>query len=197
MMWSSSPIRNRDGTSLPQRLLAGRFGERLLRRRALRDGHQCGLRRGDVLAEDVVEAVRSDVKVGRSVAPRHRPRRLLAEHAAREHARELEAVLTGLRGESVGVDEPDDFAGVGGDVGDHRAAVGVGGEHDGPVDCTDDVGDGRGVRGEAAQRVGGGDHRVARVEQRIDDGVPARGLGEGAVDENDRGLHEKLLSGWV
>ena len=107
-------------------------------------------------------------------------------------------MLTGLRGESVGVDEPDDLAGVGGDVRDHRAAVGVGGEHDGPVDRADDVGDGRGVRGEAAQRVGGGDHRVSGVEQRIDDAVPARGLGEGAVDENDGGPHEKLLrvGGW-
>jgi hypothetical protein len=100
-----------------------------------------------------VEAVRSDVEVGRSVAARHRLRRLLAEHAAREHARELEAVLTGLRGESVGVQEPDDLAGVGGDVRDHCAAVGVGDEHDGPIDSADDVGDGRGVRGEAAQRL--------------------------------------------
>ena len=40
------------------------------------------------------------------------------------------------------------------------------------------------------------DHRMARFEQGIDDAVPARGLGEGAVDENDGGLHEKLLSGW-
>jgi hypothetical protein len=31
-----------------------------------------------------------------------------------EHARELEAVLTGLRGEAAGVDEPDDLAGVAG-----------------------------------------------------------------------------------
>ena len=127
---------------LPQRVVAGRFGERLLGGGTLRRGHQCGLRRGDVLAEDVVEAVRSDVEVGRSVAPRHRPRGLLAEPAAREHARKLEAVFTGLRGEAVDVDEPDDFAGVGRDVGDHRAAVGVGGEHDGSVDRADHVGDG-------------------------------------------------------
>jgi hypothetical protein len=73
----------------------------------------------------------------------------------------------------------------------------VGREHNGPVDRTDDVGDARGVRGQAAQRVGGGDHRVSGVEQRIDDGVPAGGLCEGAVDENDGGLHEKLLSGLV
>jgi hypothetical protein len=106
-------------------------------------------------------------------------------------------VLTGLRGKSVGVDEPDDFAGVGRDVGDHRSAVGVGGEHDGPVDRTDDVGNSRGVRGEAAQRVGRGHHRISRVEQGIDDAVPARGVGEGAVDKNDGGLHEKLLSGWL
>src|SRR5688500_4989340 len=34
---------------LPQRLVARRFGERLLGGGALRYGHQCGLRRGDVL----------------------------------------------------------------------------------------------------------------------------------------------------
>jgi hypothetical protein len=59
-----------------------------------------------------VEAVRSDVEIGRSVATRHRPRCLLAEHAAREHGREPEAVLTGLRGECVDVDEAGDLAGV-------------------------------------------------------------------------------------
>jgi hypothetical protein len=105
-------------------------------------------------------------------------------------------VLTGLRGEAVDVHEPHDLAGVGVDVGDHHAAVGVGGEHDRAVDRADQIAERRGVGGEAAKRVCRRDHRVTRVEQRIDDGVPARGLGEGAVDENDGGLHEKLLSGW-
>src|SRR6185312_10538684 len=45
------------------------------------------------------------------------------EPAAREHGRQLEALLAGVRSESVGVDEPDDLAGVSGDVGDHGTAV--------------------------------------------------------------------------
>ena len=40
-----------------------------------------------------------------------------------------------------------------------------------------------------------GDHGMARFEQRVDDAVPARRLGERAVDENDRRFHETLL--WV
>ena len=47
---------------------------------------------------------------------------------------------------------------------------------------------------DAAQRVGDRDDGVARVEQRVDDAVPARRLGEGAVDEHDRGAHEGVLS---
>jgi hypothetical protein len=105
-------------------------------------------------------------------------------------------VLPGLRRETVDVHEPDDLAGVGVDVGDHHAAVGVGGEHDRPVDRPDQVAERGGVGGDAAQRVCHRDHQVARVEQRIDDAVPARRLGGAAVDENDGGLHEKLLSGW-
>ena len=101
MMSSCSPIRNHDGRSFHSGWSPDSSVSASWRGGALRYGHQCGLRRGYVLAEDVVEAVRSDVKVGRSVAARHRPRRLLAEHAAREHTRELEAVLTGLRGVSL------------------------------------------------------------------------------------------------
>ena len=54
----------------------------------------------------------------------------------------------------------------------------------------DEVGDRLGVGGEAAQRVGGGDDVVTGVFQLADDAVPARGLGEGAVDEDDRGGHD-------
>jgi hypothetical protein len=176
------------GHVAPEGPLAGRFGERLLRDRPLRGGHPRGLRGGHVGAELLVEALGGDVQVGGAVAARDGPE-CVAECAAREHARQREGALAGFGREAAGVDEPDDFAGVGRDARDHRAAVGVGGENDGPVDRTDDVGDGGGVRGEAAQRVGGGDHRVSGVEQRVDDAIPARGLGEGAVDENDRGWH--------
>ena len=135
MLRSSWPIKNHEGTLRQSGCSPDSSVRRLLRRGSLRRGHSRGLRRGHVDAELLMDALACDVQVGGAVAARGRLDRL-AEHAAREHARELEAVLTGLRGESVGGDEPDDFAGVGGDVGDHRAAVGVGGEHSGPVDCT-------------------------------------------------------------
>ena len=189
MTRSSSPIRNQDGSSLPQRPLARGLDEPFLRAGALGYRHPRRLRSGHIGAEHVVEAVlmmnRSVVPslrgTGRSVAsPSMLPGNLPAS------AKQLSP---SLRGEGVGVDEPDDVAGVRRNVGDHRASVGVCGEHDGPVDRADDVADGGGVRGNSAQRVGRGDHRVSGVEQHIDDGVPARGLGEGAVDENDGGGH--------
>jgi hypothetical protein len=62
-------------------------------------------------------------------------------------------------------------------------------EDDRALDRAHEVADRGGVGGDAAQRVGGGDHAVARVEQRLDDPVPARGLGERAVDEHNRWLH--------
>jgi hypothetical protein len=60
-------------------------------------------------------------------------------------------------------------------------------EHHRPIDRADQVADGGGVRGEPSQRVGGGDHTVTRVLQALDHVIPARRLGEGTVDENDRG----------
>jgi hypothetical protein len=70
----------------------------------------------------------------------------------------------------------------------------VRGQHDRSVDRPDQVADRGRIGGEPAQRVGRGDHRVTSARQRIDDAVPARGLGEGAVNENDRGLHDEVLS---
>jgi hypothetical protein len=54
-----------------------------------------------------------------------------------------------------------------------------------PVDGADEVADGSGVARDAAQRIRGGDHTVAVGHERIDHAIPARGLGERAVDEND------------
>jgi len=109
-------------------------------------------------------------------------------------AREREGALAGLRRKAGDVDEPGDLAGVGVDVRDHGAAVGVPDEHDRPVHGADQVADRGGVGGEAPQRVGGGDHRVARPQQRVDHAIPARRLGERAMDKNDRGSHEEILS---
>jgi|SoiMethySBSTD1v2_1073268.scaffolds.fasta_scaffold116452_3 hypothetical protein len=67
-----------------------------------------------------------------------------------------------------------------------RAAVGVGDEHDRPVDGADEVAHGSRAARDAAQRIGGGDHTVAVGHERIDHPLPARRLGECAVDENDR-----------
>ena len=119
------------GYLAPERLLARLFGERLLRRGSLRRGHSRGLRRGRVGAEVLTETLACDVQVGGAVAARAgriaSPSMLLGNMSASWKQ------CSPAPGESVGV-EPDDFAGVGGDVGDHRAAVGVGGEHNGPVD---------------------------------------------------------------
>ena len=88
------------------------------------------------------------------------------------------------------VDEPDDLAGVGGDVGDHRAAVGMPDQQHRPIHAAHDVADGGGVAGEPPQRIGGSDHVVTRLEQVMNDAIPARGLGKRAMDENDRGRHD-------
>jgi hypothetical protein len=117
--------------------------------------------------------------------------------ATRELPGEGEGALAGVRREAVDVDESGDLARIGRDVRDHGAAVGVGAEEDWPVDRPDDVADGLGIAREASQRVGGGDHVVAGALEGLDDLVPARGLGEGAVDENDRGGHGDVLSGGV
>jgi hypothetical protein len=58
--------------------------------------------------------------------------------------------------------------------GDHR-----------PGNLRDRAGDVGGVGGDAAQRVGDGLHRDARVEQLAHDIVPPGAIGEGAMDQND------------
>ena len=149
---------------LPQRALAGGLDERLLRRRPLcgrhprgllppgRPGRRCSWKRSAAMYRSVVPSLRG---TGRSVSSPS----VLPGNSARER----EAALTGIGREAVDVDESDDLAGVRGDVRDHGAAVGVGDEHDRPVDGADEVADGGGVGGQTSQRVGGGDHRVAGV----------------------------------
>src|SRR5687768_9321493 len=66
-------------------------------------------------------------------------------------------------------------------------------EYDRPLDGADVVAHAGGVGGDPAQRVRDGDRRMPRVDQAIDDLVPAGGLGEGAVDEDDGGAHDDLL----
>src|SRR5690606_30189455 len=102
-----------------------------------------------------------------------------------EHGRQLERRLLVLGGERGDVHETDDRVVVRGGLGDHDPAVGVPDEQDGPSDRPDDVADVGGVAGDAAQRVGHGDDVEVLLLQLLDDAVPAGGLGEGAVDEDD------------
>jgi hypothetical protein len=159
-----------------------------LRDRSLRGGHprRPGLRQ--IGGELRVEVLRRDVQVGRAIAERDRPQRV-GERAARVQPRERDGALAGRRCEAGDVDKPGDRARAGVDVRDHGAAVGVPDEHHRAVDRAHQVADGGRVGGEPAQRVGGGDHRVARAQQRIDHAAPARRPGEGTVDEHDGGPH--------
>ena len=102
-----------------------------------------------------------------------------------------------LEGEAGDVDEPQDIAGVSIDIGDDRTTVGVPGEHHGPVDAADQVGERGGIGSDAAQRIRPGDDAVSFGYQRRGDAVPARRAGVGAMDEDDCGLHATLLGGVV
>jgi len=77
------------------------------------------------------------------------------------------------------------------------AAVGVGDEHDRSLDRLQHARDVRGVTRRAAQLVGRGDDRVPAVLQAIGHGSEAGGVGEGAVDEDDRrlGLTRRRVGG--
>ena len=134
MLRSSAATRNHDGTLLPQRTLARGRLQGFERDRPLRGGHAGGLGRRHVGGELLVEDLAIDVQVGRAVAAGHGPQRV-AERAAGEALREREGALAGLRREGRDVDEPGDLAGVGVDVRDHHAAVGVADEHDRAVDA--------------------------------------------------------------
>jgi hypothetical protein len=156
---------------LPQRVRAGRLLQRLEGDRPLGDGHPRGLGGRHVGGELVVEQLRRDPEIGRAVAARGRPHRV-AEGAARVLAREVEAALADSRREAADVDEAGDLAGIGGDVGDHEAPVGVADEDDRFFDGSNDVADGFGVRREPSQRVGDGNHMVTVASERADYAIP-------------------------
>ena len=66
---------------------------------------------------------------------------MLAKHAAGEEPCQREAALSGIRCKAVHVDESGDLAGVCRHVRDDGSAIGVGDEHDGPVNGADDIAD--------------------------------------------------------
>jgi hypothetical protein len=136
----------------------------------------------------LVVGVLVDVDVGRAVRQRNLVE-VLAEGGAGELAGQVGDVLALVRGEARDVDESLDIAVAARGVGDDRAAVGVPGENDRALDAVEQVRDRGGVAGEGAQRVPRGDDAVTGGVEPSDDAVPAGGLGEGAVDEDDGGLH--------
>jgi hypothetical protein len=77
---------------------------------------------------------------------------------------------------------------------DDGAAVAVSDEDLGARNAVDDAADRVGVEGQPAQRVRGGDDRVARAAQPVGQSGPARGVGEGAMYENDRRLFNMVGS---
>ena len=133
-----------------------------------------------------------DVEVDAAAGERDGLERL-AERPARHGAGRVGGALAGLQREGRDVDQADDLAGVRRHVGDDGPAVGVADEHDRPVDRADQLGQPGRVAGDRAQRVGVGDDVMALVDEPVGDVVPARGLGEGAVDQDDGGGHAWLL----
>ena len=133
MLRSCAATRYHEGISFHRGRSPGGRLQGFERDRPLRGGHAGGLGRRHVGGELLVEGLAIDVQVGRAVAAAHGPQRV-AECAAGEALSEQVGALAGLRRERGDVDEPGDLAGVGVDVRDHHAAVGVADEHDRAVD---------------------------------------------------------------
>jgi hypothetical protein len=93
--------------------------------------------------------------------------------------------VAGVGSEGGDEDERLDVGVAGGGIRDHRPAVGVADEDDRAGDRRQHARQVGGVARDAAQRVGQGDHRVTLVLQPLGDRSPARGVGPGAVDEDD------------
>ena len=147
---------------------------------------------GQVGAELRVVLVLRDVEVDASAREGNGFERF-AERSAGDQSGGGAGALAGVEGEGGDVDQADDLAGVGGHVRDDGAAVRVADEHDRPVDGADELGQAGGVAGDRAQRVGVGDDSMAVGDQLLGDVVPARRLGERAVDEDDGALHDRAL----
>ena len=152
-------------------------------------GHHGRLLRRQVGGERLVELRGIDRELGggsRAVRSRVLQRELRrpqdAVAGAGGHLAEALALVRGERGDE---DEPADVAETGCRVGDHRAAVGMADGEDRPGDLPHEAGDVGGVVGDAAQRIRRRGHLDTRALEALDDAVPARRVGEGAVDEHD------------
>ncbi|HEX5500022.1 MAG TPA: hypothetical protein VFX03_12380 [Thermomicrobiales bacterium] len=92
------------------------------------------------------------------------------------------AVVGSERGDE---NQADDVARVRGCIADDRAAVRMTDGQDRAGNLIDAAGHIRGVVGDAAQWIGRRDYIDAGSLQALDDAVPTRAIGEGAVDEDD------------
>ena len=131
----------------------------------------------------------------RSVANRilERDERAIQDAVPRA-ALNLSETLPLLWGEGGDEVQADDVPGLARGVRDHRTCVGVADREHGawnPVEEARDVG---GVMRDAAQRIRGCCHLHDRSLQAFDHAVPARSVGEGAVDEN--GGERCAVAGW-
>src|SRR5215204_7503001 len=159
MLRSSSPKTNQDGSSChsgrsPDGSTSASWvtGRCVAAMRAAcgagTSAQNCSWKRSSTIVRSVVPSLRG---AGCSASPSVLPGKA---------ADKFEAAVAGLRSEGSDIDEPDDLPGVGVDVRDDGAAVGVADEHDEPLDRAEMVADAGGVGGESPQRVRDGDHRM-------------------------------------
>ena len=172
----------------PQRAVAARLEQRRLGDGSLGDRHAARLSRGQIGGELVVVPVlrRCRCRCRRRASGTRSSVSPSVDPGASADA--SPALSPGSQGEPGDVDErrrcrrrPGSTSVM------HRAAVGVADQHDRAVDAPDEVAQRGGIGRDAAQRVGARDDAVPVGGQRLDHAVPARRVGERAVDEDDRG----------
>ena len=166
--WSFVETRYHDEGRLPGRV-AGGLGEGRNGERSLLGPHEGRRRERKVAGERVVESTVLDVEIrafttaGQWVLTR--VERVGSDHGAGVLGDEALQRLAGVGHERGDVDQRLDVGVAGRGVGDDRATVGVSDEDDRPADAVQDAGEVRGVRRQAAQRVGRRDDGVAALLQ--------------------------------
>jgi hypothetical protein len=109
-----------------------------------------------------------------------------ADQAAFEPLQELLLALALVAQPAVEVDQRLDLVVADGGHGDDVAAVGVAHEHDRTGHARQELGQVGGIAGEVAEGVGEADGPESSALEGAELGVEARGVGPGAVDEDDR-----------
>jgi integrase len=162
----------------------GSLGQRCLGDRSLAGCHELRFAGRHVGRELIVEARLEDVEVVAARGEFDRRRERGPERAAGELAGQAERRLADVGREGGDIDQALHIRQPLGRFADDRAAVGMADQNNRAIDAFDDVGDDIRVGADPAQRIGRRDHRVAVVLKDSDDAVPARRIGEGAMDED-------------